>query len=38
MTPIKREKMEEIYSFEVLVVLFGGLKVSLLAWTSFIEA
>jgi hypothetical protein len=34
----KKEKSKEISCFEVLDVLFRGLKVSPVAWTSFMEA
>jgi hypothetical protein len=34
----RRAKMTEIPCFEVLDVLFRGLKASSVAWTSFMEA
>ncbi len=36
--PTKIEKSTEFSCFEVLDVLFGGLKVSSVAWASFMEA
>jgi hypothetical protein len=33
----KKEKSEEIFCFEVLNVLFGGLKASPVAWTFFMK-
>jgi hypothetical protein len=38
MTQEKYKKREEISCFDVLGVLFRGLKASFVAWTSFMEA
>jgi len=35
--PTKIEKSQEISCFEVLDVLYSGMKASPLAWTSFLE-
>jgi hypothetical protein len=36
--PQKIEKKKNISCFEVLDILFGGLKASLVAWPSYVEA